>query len=246
MKKNIFGLILFISFIPSLIGAGFPASYYEIVDIKEQKKVFLNHLYTMIEKENVQILRDRELIKNTLSNNLFNTNYHSDNFGKLLILQRKYRVKSILSLDEFLNKIDIIPPSLALAQAAVESGWGKSRFVKEANNIYGHWTFGEKGLVPQNRDEDKKHKIRIFNSLQTSVRAYMLNLNSNRAYHLFRSTRTQLRNTNLAPTGNKLSHTMRNYSGIGNKYLKMLNNLIDKQKLSKFDNKFYNKLNQNI
>jgi len=244
--KNILLLILLFTGLTKLLGAGFPESYYEISDVKKQKEVFLNHLYELIENENVRILRDRQIIKETLSNNLFNINYESKNFTKLLRLKKKYKVKSILSRDEFLKKIDIVPPSLALAQAAVESGWGKSRFVKEANNIFGHWTYGEKGLIPQNRDEEAKHKIRIFTSLQTSIRAYMLNLNSNRAYHLFRTTREQLRQTNLKPTGTKLSHTMRNYSGIGNKYLKILTHLIDKQKLSKFDNKFFNKLNQTI
>ena len=245
MKKNIL-LILFFSCITTLVGAGFPDSYYKIENIKKQKEVFLNHLYDLIEHENVSILKDREMIKKTLSNNIFNTNYNSKDFSKLLQLKKKYKIKSILSLNEFLEKIDIVPPSLALAQAAVESGWGKSRFVKEANNIFGHWTYGEKGIIPENRDEDKKHKIRIFTSLQTSIRAYMLNLNSNRAYHLFRSKRAQLREVNLMPTGSKLSTTMKNYSGIGNSYLTLLTNLINKQKLSEFDNKFFNKLNKNI
>lgn len=246
MKKNILLLIAFLTFSISLMGAGFPASYYKIENVKKQKEVFLNHLYTLIENENIQILKDRELIKNTLSNNIFNINYKSKNFTKLAKLKKRYRVKSILSLKEFLEKIDIVPPSLALAQAAVESGWGKSRFVKEANNIFGHWTYGEKGIIPQNRDEDATHKIRIFSSLQTSIKAYMLNLNSNKAYNLFRKERAQLRLTNLKPTGIKLSKTMKNYSGIGNKYLTILTNLINKQKLSKFDKKFFNKLNQNI
>ena len=246
MKKNILLLVLSLYFIPSLSAAGFPESYYEISNVKKQKEVFLNHLYTLIEYENVRILKDREIIKNTLSKNIFQINYQSKDFPKLLKLKKKYKIKSIHSLDEFLKRIDIVPPSLALAQAAVESGWGKSRFVKEANNIFGHWTYGEKGIIPQNRNEDAKHKIRIFSSLQTSIRAYMLNLNSNRAYHLFRSKRAKLRETNLAPTGMELSQTMKNYSGIGNKYLEILTNLINKQKLSKFDSKFFNKLNQNI
>jgi len=183
------------------------------------------------------------MLKNTLSNNLFNINYKSKNFPKLLKLKKKYNVKSIFSLNEFLEKVDVVPPSLALAQAAVESGWGKSRFVKEANNIFGHWTYGEKGLIPKNRDENAKHKIRIFNSLQKSIRAYMLNLNSNRAYLLFREKRLQLREINLLPLGKELSVTMKNYSGIGKKYLKILSTLINGQNLSRFDYQFFNKFN---
>ena len=227
----------------SILGAGFPASYYEVTNIKEQKEIFFSHLYELIEDENLQILQDRQMLKNTLSNNLFNINYKSKNFPKLLKLKRKYNVKSIFSLNEFLEKVDVVPPSLALAQAAVESGWGKSRFVKEANNIFGHWTYGEKGLIPKNRDENAKHKIRIFDSLQNSIRAYMLNLNSNRAYVLFREKRLQLREINLLPLGKELSATMKNYSGIGKKYLKILRTLINGQNLSRFDYQFFNKFN---
>ncbi len=246
MKKNVLlFIVLFINISPSF-AAGFPSSYYEIRDIKKQKEVFLNHLYKLIKKENEKILEDRKLIKNILLNNIFNINNVSNNFSKLLKLHQKYKIKSIYSKEEFLKKVDIIPPSLALAQAAVESGWGKSRFVKEANNIYGHWTFGEKGIIPEKREKNKKHKIRIFSSLQNSVSAYMLNLNTHRAYHLFRTTRFQLRKQNQNPTGSKLSSTMKNYSEIGDQYLKLLTNLINKQKLSKFDNEFFNKVNHKI
>ncbi|RDX34205.1 mannosyl-glycoprotein endo-beta-N-acetylglucosamidase [Arcobacter sp. HD9-500m-PIT-SAG03] len=236
-------LFLFIINSTSILGAGFPASYYEITNTKEQKEVFFNLLYKLIVDENLQILQDRQMIQDTLSNNLFNINYNSKNFPKLLKLKKKYNVKSVFSLNEFLEKVDVIPPSLALAQAAVESGWGKSRFVKEANNIFGHWTYGEKGLIPKNRDKNAKHKIRIFDSLQKSIRAYMLNLNSNRAYVLFREKRLQLREVNLLPLGKELSATMKNYSGIGRKYLKILSTLINGQNLSRFDYQFFNKFN---
>jgi len=243
MKLKFTFVSIFILSITSLLGAGFPASYYEIKNIKKQKEFFLTHLYDLVENENIQILKDRRVVQNTLSSNIFKINYNSKHFPTLLKLKKKYRIKSIFSLQEFLKKVDIVPPSLALAQAAVESGWGKSRFVKEANNIFGHWTYGKKGIIPQNRDEEKKHKIRIFSSLQNSIKAYMLNLNSNRAYHLFRQKRLELRQTNLPPTGSKLSQTMENYSGIGKKYLKLLTTLITRQKLSRFDSKFFNKLN---
>jgi len=243
MKRVVVILLLFTLFSTSLSGAGFPASYYKITNTTKQKEIFFNHLYELIVDENLRILQERQMLKNTLSNNIFKINYDSKNFPKLLKLKKRYNVKSVFSLNEFLNKVDVVPPSLALAQAAVESGWGKSRFVKEANNIFGHWTYGEKGLIPQNRNENATHKIRIFSSLQNSIRAYMLNLNSNRAYHSFRNKRLQLRQTHLLPSGDKLSSTMKNYSGIGKKYLKILNSIINKQKLSRFDYMFFDKIN---
>ena len=243
MKSIVSFVFFFIIVNISVFATGFPASYYEISNSKEQQETFFSHLYELIVDENLQILQERQMLKNTLSNNLFNINYKSNNFPKLLKLKKKYNIKSIFSLNEFLEKVDVVPPSLALAQAAVESGWGKSRFVKEANNIFGHWTYGEKGLIPQNRDENAKHKIRIFSSLKTSIRAYMLNLNSNRAYTLFREKRSQLRQINLLPLGSKLSTTLKNYSGIGQKYLKILSSMINRKNLSRFDYKFFNNLN---
>jgi len=248
MKRSFFILAFTFTFvgITSVFAAGMPNSYYEITSNKKQKEVFFNYLYTLVEKENLRILEERSLIENVLGNNILKIDYKSKDFAKLLKLQKKYRVKSFLSKKDFLEKIDIVPPALALAQAAVESGWGKSRFVKEANNIFGHWTYGKVGLIPLSRNEGAKHKIRIFSSLQRSIRAYMFNLNSNRAYKDFRDQRVSLRRQELSPEGSKLSQTMINYSGIGKKYLVILESMINQQNLSKFDNKFFKKINQNI
>jgi len=133
---------------------------------------------------------------------------------------------------------------MALAQAAVESGWGKSRFIKEANNIFGHWTYNPSiGMMPLHRDEDATHFIRIFKTLQDSISAYMLNLNRNRAYKEFQDVRFKQREEGQKPDGLKLSQTMMNYSGIGHNYLEILHNVISTNKLLEYDKNFYNKLN---
>jgi len=125
---------------------------------------------------------------------------------------------------------------LALAQGAVESAWGKSRFVREANNIFGHWTYSENGLIPNNREEGKTHRIRIFNSLQDSVNAYVLNLNRNKAYKKFRQKRYQARVEGKKFDGLMGAKTMINYSGIREKYIKILISIIKKERLLKYDN----------
>lgn len=246
MRKSFIILALLCMSISSVVAAGMPNSYYEITSDTKQKEVFFDYLYTLIEKENLHILEERKIVENVLGNNILEINYMSKDFNKLLKLQNKYKVQSFFSKEEYLKKIDIVPPALALAQAAVESGWGKSRFVKEANNIFGHWTYGEKGLIPQSRDEGAKHKIRIFSSLQSSIRAYMLNLNRNSAYKSFREKRVNMRLQEQTLVGIELSQTMINYSGIGKKYLVILESMISQQNLSKFDNKFFEKINQNI
>ena len=104
----------------------------------------------------------------------------SSEYKKLKELQIKYKVQDIYDYETFLKRVDVIPPSLAIAQAAVESAWGKSRFIKIANNIFGHWTYNpEIGIVPLDRIEGKQHLIRVFKTLQDSISAYMLNLSYN-------------------------------------------------------------------
>lgn len=247
MKKNIikkilltFGLVT----TTSLSGA-LPEEYYKINTTKESKRYFFEYFYKLIENENIKILNEREFVKKYLSSNLLTINPSSTSFKKLLELKRKYRIKNIYSLDKYLRKIDIIPPSMALAQAAVESGWGRSRFIKEANNVFGHWTYNPKiGMMPLHRDEGAKHFIRIFNTVQDSISAYMLNLNRNRAYKLFQDKRYEQRQKGIVPQGMELSQTMLNYSGIGHNYLEILNDVINKNNLINYDKKFYTKIKE--
>jgi Bax protein len=150
-------------------------------------------------------------------------------------LMKKEFVKVLLPLIIAQNKINgkdkAIPPSLVLAQAAVESGWGRSYFVKEANNIFGQWTWKGDGIVPRKRDANKTHKIKIFKSLQGSIEGYMNNLNTHDAYIEFR----ELRKANTPFKGTLAATSMINYSGIGQKYILLLQNIIKKEKWEKYD-----------
>ena len=139
-----------------------------------------------------------------------------------------------------LKKIDIIPPSLAIAQAAAESAWGKSRFVRDANNIFGHWTYdAEIGLLPKKRTLGSSHFIRIFKNIKESTYSYMLNLNRNLAYKSFQEKRHEQRKKGLKPDGLTLSQTMLNYSGIAQDYLVLLENLILSNNLQEYDLRYF-------
>ena len=247
MKKTIikkllltFGLVT-----TTTLSGALPEEYYKINTTKESKEYFFKYFYKLIENENIKILNEREFVKNYLNSNILAINPSSTSFNKLLELKRKYRIKKTYTLDKYLRKIDIVPPSMALAQAAVESGWGRSRFIKEANNVFGHWTYNPKiGMLPLQRDEGARHFIRIFKTVQDSISAYMLNLNRNRAYKEFQNKRYEQRQQGLIPQGEQLSQTMLNYSGIGHNYLEILNSVISKNNLIKFDEKFYNKIKE--
>ena len=235
MKKR--GLLIFIFTFSFLYGA-FPSYYYKIKNIKAQKKAFADILLPLIENENQKILKIRKKVIN-----IFNDPYFMLNNQKIAFLAeiaKKYKIKNIFDKDEYLKKIDIIPPSIVLAQAAIESGWGKSRFVREANNIFGHWTYSNKGLKPKSKYKHIKitYSLRIFPSIEDSLAAYMLNLDRNRAYKKFREKRKELREKNETIEGLKLVYTLRNYSQLKEKYVKRLEKLIKSNNWDKFDQNF--------
>jgi Bax protein len=239
-KKLILSLCLVSSIQSQSLGKGFPNEYYEISDINEAKNYFFNHMYEIIAKENNKIKNERRFVKDILSSNILNIDFDSPSFLKLLEIKQKYKIKHIYTLQEYLKKVDIVPPSLAIAQAAVESAWGKSRFVKEASNIFGHWTYNpEIGLIPRKRSLGASHFIRIFQNIKESTSAYMLNLNRNFAYRSFQDRRYEQRKENKEPDGLTLSQTMLNYSGIAQDYLIILKDLILLNNLQTYDYRYY-------
>lgn len=122
-----------------------------------------------------------------------------------------------------LRRVDVIPPSLALAQAANESAWGISRFAKQGNNFYGQWCFTKGcGIVPNSRDADKAHEVAAFGSPEESVERYIHNLNSHNAYVPLRSIRENLRANEKQVTGNALAAGLDKYSERGEEYIKEL------------------------
>ncbi len=224
-------------FIINAFGSGFPYYYYDINNVKKQKKEFMKILLPLVNRSNKKIEKEREFVKNFFKiaeENDFR-GLSVDNLKNLIRLYHKYHIKQLFDKKQYLKRIDTVPASLALAQAAIESGWGKSRFVLEANNIFGHWTYTGKGLVPTNRDAGKTHMIRIFNSLQSSVNAYTLNLNRNRAYRDFRNRRKKAHDEKKVYNGLMASKTMINYSALREKYIKILNSVIKRNNLLYYD-----------
>jgi len=218
----------------NLYGA-FPSWYYKIKSTKQQKQAFVEIMLPLIQAENRKI----EVLRKTIIN-IFNDPFYLINPKKITFLTKIakiYKIKNITDKNEFLKKIDKIPPSLALAQAAIESGWGKSRFVKKANNIYGHWTYSNKGLAPKSKYDHIKidYSIRIFPSLEASIAAYMKNLNRNPAYKEFRNLREKYNKKHIPFTGLEAADTMINYSQKKDEYVKLLKKMIVKNHWDKYD-----------
>lgn len=226
----------------SFIFGKFDDEYYDIKNNTTQRQEFVRILKPLIDKANLQIQTERQFIVVFFAK-AFLTSFRmldKDDLKELIFLKNKYRIKLLFNKQEFLKRVDFVPVSLALGQAAIESGWGRSRFVREANNIFGHWTWGEKGLIPKNRDEDKTHKIRIFDTLQDSVNAYFLNLNRHFAYKNFRIKREKYRQKSKKFDGVEAAKTMANYSTKRDEYVNLLSKIILSNKFFYFDAKAYN------
>ena len=131
--------------------------------------------------------------------------------------------------------MDEIPVSMAIAQAAKETGWGTSRFAQEGNALFGQWTWSGEGIKPAGADNDSTHKVMKFNVLQASVKAYQRNLNTHSTYRNFRSARAELREDEKKLDSMVLSEHLDKYAETGKKYVEILKQIIRQNNLEDFD-----------
>ena len=212
---------------------GFGKEYYKIKDTKTRKKAFMDTLHPYILNAQKKILQEQQYVRFYFQLKGFVT--IPDAMKKRMAqLDKKYKIKKNKVLKTYLKKIDIIHEPLVLAQAAVESAWGTSRFTKLANNIFGEWTWGKKGIIPAGRPAGKKYKIRIFDTIQESVDSYMLNLNRHYRYESFRIARYAKRSKGKCFQGKEASNYLQAYSGIGDEYGKMLKGVISYNKMCEY------------
>ena len=199
-------------------------------DTRKKRELFIKIVLPLILDENEKIRNDREKLFKILRKN-FNT------VGERVWLKRRFREYKIedQDLSELKMRMDIIPVSIALAQAANESGWGTSRFALEGNALFGQWTYSKKGISPKNKDPNKTHKVLQFQILKASVKAYKNNLNTHNAYKEFRETRAKLREDNNKINGLDLTKYLKKYASIGERYVEILEMIIKNNSLTDFD-----------
>ncbi len=207
-----------------------PRDLKSLGDTRKKRELFIKIVLPLILDENKKITEDREKLFKILGKN-FNT------VGERVWLKRRFKEYKIddQDLSKLKMRMDTIPVSLALAQAANESGWGTSRFALEGNALFGQWTWSKKGIKPKNKDPKKTHRVLQFQILKASVRAYKNNLNTHNAYKEFRETRAQLREKNKDITGLDLVEHIKNYAGIGEEYVKIIRTVIENNSLTDFD-----------
>ena len=197
----------------------------KIEDVQEMKKTFFNYLLPEINKKNnkIQLIR-KKIIEKDLS---------KEELTKLYI---KYRINEDSEITALLEKIDIIPPSLVLSQAALESNWGRSRFAKFYHNYFGLWCFERGcGVIPKKRDKGDTHEVAKFSSPEKAIDFYFLSINRNKSYEVLRKIRQDKRSKGQSVSGLSLSEGLTNYAEIGYEYVDRIRRVITSNELSRFD-----------
>lgn len=208
-----------------------PKDLDSIKNVQRKKDLFLQIVLPLVVAENEKIKFDRIKLKKILSSKM------TTDKEKLWLRQklRDYKVKKS-DMKELSLRMDIVPTSIALAQAAKESGWGTSRFALEGNAIFGQWTWNGKGIEPLERSGEQTHKILKFPILRASVKAYITNLNTHNGYKDFRNKRLKLRKSNKRLKGLDLIHKLDNYAQTGKEYTIILEKIIRQNSLYDFEN----------
>lgn len=209
----------------------------QTIPVSDKKNIFFRLTGSGILQSNERIINERERLLDAIKNN------DIDNNEWLAVLAVKYKVIKQESdklhkqaLIQLKKRVDIVPPSLALAQAAEESGWGTSRFAIKGNSLFGQWDFSGNGIKPkEQRANLGNYGIAAFESPEASIEAYMLNLNTHRAYQRMRQKRSVFRQQNKEPTGWDLAKTLDKYSERGVDYVKSLHTIMSYNKLNDAD-----------
>lgn len=227
--------------VPRVFVDSVPASLDDIREVDERKALFFRSVLPLVLQVNQGILKDRAKLEGLRERKRAGDAFTAAERLWLIVMAERYGLQTgdetldPVNLDALLRRVDIIPPSLALAQAAKESGWGRSRFAREGNALFGQWTWTGDGLVPEKRKKGKKHRVRAFDDLMASVRAYVRNLNSHRAYKEFRTKRAAMRARGDTIDGHALAETLHRYSELGHEYTERLQSMIDFNDLKRLD-----------
>lgn len=207
-----------------------PGEMKMIESVKKRKDLFIQIILPLVIKENNYIKQDRKKLFKVL-----NKSNNSNSEKKWL--EAKFKQYGVANKDLSTLKIrmDEVPASLAIAQAAKETGWGTSRFAQEGNALFGQWTYSGNGIKPAGIEDGETHKVMKFNVLQASVKAYHRNLNTHSSYQEFRKTRAELRDKNKDLDSLILSEFLDKYAQTGKEYVNILQQIIRQNKLIDFD-----------
>ena len=201
-----------------------------IESTEKRKNLFIQIILPLIIEENNRIKLNRKKLFSILNKN------HNSNAEKKW-LNEKFKQYGVLNKDLSTLKVrmDMVPVSLAIAQAAKETGWGTSRFALEGNALFGQWTWSGEGIKPADADHNATHKVMKFKILKSSIRAYQRNLNTHSGYKEFRMARAALRDNRRNLDGLILATYLNRYAETGTEYVKIIKQIIKQNNLTDFD-----------
>ena len=207
-----------------------PKEIKQIENTKKRKNLFIQIILPLVIKENNKIKLDRNKLFSIL-NKSKNTKSEKN------WLNTKFKQYGVLNKDLSTLKVrmDEVPVSMAIAQAAKETGWGTSRFAQEGNALFGQWTWSGNGIKPAGADDESTHKVMKFKVLQASVKAYQRNLNTHSTYRDFRSARAEFREEGKKLDSMILSEYLDKYAETGKEYVVILQKIIKQNNLDDFD-----------
>ena len=220
--------------VPPLAVTRLPADL-EAQEVAEKKRLFLQTLLPLVLAENRAVAAERRFVARALEDWPL---AEGERLERLQRLADEYRVEGDLAdaatRRRLLRRVDQVPPALALAQAAIETGWGTSRFAREGNNLFGQWTYqASQGLLPEDRVEGASHFVRRFPDLRASVRGYLRNLTTHRAYRPLRLLREHMRRMGRPLDAATLAGGLEAYSERGQEYVNDVRNLIRQNQLQR-------------
>jgi Bax protein len=221
--------------VPRVFADAMPSDMAAIPSSDERKRVFIKVMLPLVLEANERLLVDRSHLIYLMSMQRIGLDPALADRRWLADMYELYEVAPGDDA-ELLRRVDMIPPSLALAQAAQESGWGTSRFVHEGNALYGQRVWeGAAGMVPDDRAAGQSHEVRSFDGLTESVLAYMVNLNRHPAYEGFRDLRLSLRRADRPLDPLVLVGGLAGYSEEGRGYVEKIRAIIKANDLTDFD-----------
>ena len=204
----------------------------------ERKQLFIETLRPLVEQKNLLLQNTREHLIEIKNKYAKKENLNASDTEQLARLREDYDVTTDKfpddrkAIDILLLRVDAIPAAMVLAQAAIESGWGTSRFAEEANNIFGQWCYTPGcGIVPEHRSASAKHEVRKFDSVEDALNSYYRNINTHIAYRSLRDIRAKVRNDESKFTGRTLIAGLGRYCGRGSVYITELRTVIDANNL---------------
>jgi len=220
--------------VPRLYLAKFPADVRSIRSPQDRKSMFFRTMLPLILRANEEILEERKQVIRAFDH-VSSGWATAEDHRFLADIAEAYGAKSV-TREELLARVDVLPPSLALAQSAEESGWGTSRFARQGNALFGQKTFKKNdGIRPKGREANKGFAFRSYSDLYASIRSYMHNLNSHRAYREMRAVRAKLRSAQQPADGRILIQSLLRYSERGVDYIKTIDTIIRINKLQQLD-----------